>query len=71
MSKENDPVLVHEECLGLDELTDDLVRCFKQSCAHNYTTVDDTDYYRRYMFFLIAGIIKKQQAINALLKDEE
>lgn len=54
-------VLIHEECLGIDEMVDDFKKAYSESCIHRGVSEDDHAYFRQYTFMLIAMLIKFQR----------
>lgn len=48
--------IVNEHDLGTCKMTDSLEESFLKSCQHNNTTPEDMEYFRRYVWNLIAMI---------------
>jgi hypothetical protein len=52
-------IIVNEHELGTCKMTQDLEESFLESCKHNNTTPDDLEYFRSYVWNLMAMIINE------------
>lgn len=63
------PGLIHEADLGIDKMVDSLEAAYEMSCRHHHITLSNPEYFRRYVFNLIAlnsaRIMQLQEALNA------
>lgn len=57
-------VLIHEHCLGIDEMVDDLKKSYRESCKHRGVEENNMEYFQEYIFVMIAIIMKKQQEME-------
>ena len=59
---DEDSVLINEHDIGTCNMVDDFEASYLKSCEHNKTTPDDLEYFRRYVWNLLAMIVQMKQS---------
>lgn len=61
------PVLVNEHEAGICGMTASMETSYKQSCEHNNKTPEDVDYFRSYVWALLATLVQRIEGIEERL----